>query len=200
MTVETETETDPKKFEALKARARQFEQDRDDLQAKLAAIESERTTSAAAARASEEELARKSGDFTKIEESYKTRLAAETAAAAEATAKVQRYERNERSARFAEAIGRQTGIKDINAIRGVLRLASDDGFDDAPEKHTPELIADAIARLQRDAPTYFATTRSTPAPNAGTNDTSTEVPAQFAGDPHKRAAYLAGVEMSRPRR
>jgi uncharacterized protein YihD (DUF1040 family) len=181
-----------KQRDAAKARARELEQQLAAERSKLDALEQEK-------QEREHELARKAGDFSKVEDGYKSKLAKAEAELAEARSTIAKRERSERSNALAEAVASKTGIKDRAVIRGVLRLASESGFDDAPAELTDDVLAEAIKRVQADAPSLF-TSKSTPAANGGTSDGEIEVPAKYANDPQKRAAFLAGVARSPTRK
>jgi uncharacterized protein YihD (DUF1040 family) len=181
-----------KQRDAAKARTRELEQQLAAERSKLDALEQEKQDR-------EHELARKAGDFSKIEDGYKSKLAKTEAELAEARSVIQKRERGERSNALAEAVASKTGIKDRAVIRGVLRLASENGFDDAPAELSDDVLAEAIKRVQADAPSLF-TTKSTPAANGGTTGGEIEIPAKYANDPQKAAAFLAGVARSPTRK
>lgn len=197
-TTETDTTTAPAKDahlaktigerDAAKQRAKQLEDELAETRTRLAALDQEK-------QARDEELARKAGDFSTIENTYKTKLSETEAKLAEANAAIARRERGDRSNALAEAVAGKTGIRDRAVIRGVLRLASESGFDDAPAAITDDVLAEAIKRVQTDAPSLF-TTKATPAANGGTDTHEVKVPEKYANDPKKRDAYLAGVARS----
>lgn len=174
---------------AAKAKARELETQLADLRSKLDGFEQEKTDR-------ENELSRKAGEFSKIEEQYKSKLATKDKELAEAKSLIETRQRLDREGALVEAVASKSGIVERAVVRGVLRLAADSGFDAAPAELTDDTVAEAIKVLRRDAPSLFAT-KSTPAPNAGTNTTNTAgVPADIAADPRKLAAYEAGRAMS----
>ena len=101
----------------------------------------------------------------------------------------------------AEAVGGGEGGRGALCLPAIYdnvpedaRLRTDEVF--APVAHIDGYgdIGEAIARIKADTPSLF-TTRSTPAANGGTTDNA-DIPAEFASDPKKRAAYALGKRMS----
>jgi hypothetical protein len=177
-----------KQRDAAKQRARELEAELADARSKLDALDQEKQDR-------EHELARKAGDFTKIEDGYKGEIAKLKAKVADFESRESKRDADTRRNALAEAVASKTGIKDRAVIRGVLRLASESGFDDAPAEMSDDVLAEAIKRVQTDAPSLF-TTKSTPAANGGNNDADGDIPEAFANDPKKREAFLRGRERS----
>lgn len=177
-----------KQRDAAKQRARELEQQLAEARSKLDAVDQEK-------QEREHDLARKAGEFGKVEEGYKSALAKKEAELAEARSIIEKRDRAVRSNALAEAVASKTGIKDLAVIRGVLRLASEAGFDDAPAEMSDDVLAEAIKRVRADAPSLFSA-KSTPAATAGSTGDDPEVPAKYANDPQKRAAFIAGRALS----
>lgn len=179
--------------DAAKERARKAEA---DLAAARAEIDSLRSTE----EERQAEIARKSGEFGKVEERYKRDLDTQAKKIAEYEQRELARARGERRNAFAEAVRLKSGIADVAIVRGLLRDAADDGtIDDAPEETTEDAVAEAVRHLQSRAPTLF-TTRSTPRVAAGSASPDIPIPDKYANDPIKREAYLLGVARSTPRR
>jgi chromosome segregation ATPase len=175
-----------KQRDAAKTRARDLERELSEARARLDEFDQK-------AQEREHDIARKAGEFGKIEETYKKQIAERDARLAEAETREQKRIAAGRESALAEAVARNTGIAE-RLVRGQLKLAADEGFDAAPVDATPDVVAEAIARIKADTPSLF-TTRSTPAANGGTTDNA-DIPAEFASDPKKRAAYELGKRMS----
>jgi len=179
--------------DAAKERARKAEAEAAAARAELDALRSTEEERQA-------EIARKAGEFGKVEERYKREAEAKDKRIAEYERREHAQIRGERRSAFAEAVRAKTGIADVAIVRGILRDAADDGtLDDAPEEVTEDAVAEAARQVQIKAPTLF-TTRSTPRVAAGSAASDIQIPDKYANDPIKREAYLLGVARSTPRR
>lgn len=172
---------------AAKAKLREAETQLAEARAKVDAFEQEKLDR-------ETEIARKAGEFGKIEDGYKSKLAAKEQELAEVNSRIAARERSDRENALVEAVASKAGIADRALVKGLFRVAADAGFDAAPAELGEALVAEAIERLRVLGPSLF-TARSTPAANAGTTDTA-GVPADIASDPRKLAAYNAGRALS----
>lgn len=172
---------------AAKAKSRELENQIAEMRSRLDAVDQEK-------QERENDLARKSGEFGKVEESYKEKLSAKDKALADANAKLEAIVRGQRETAMVETVAAKAGLEP-GVVRGLLRVAADSGFDSAPTEITESIVAEAIEKMRVLAPSLFKT-RSTPAHVPGTNINGEELPPEYANDEKAAKAYLAGRSLS----
>lgn len=180
-----------KERDAAKAKLREREDksaELAELKARLAEIDAEKEKAAI-----EEE--KKRNDFTAQTQRWQKELEKERSEKAEALAQLDVRLKNDRETALVDAVAGKAGISRTLA-KGLLRVARDTGFDNAPEQLDDDYVADAIKKLRELEPDMFKP-RTSGAGNPGIN-TKTKSPAEDPNEDPKRAQARAAAQALSP--
>lgn len=133
--------------DAAKAKLRE----REDKAAENAELKARLAEYEAAKEAAAIEDEKKRNDFSAQAERLKKEIEAREKRAAEAEAKLAAREKRDRESALVDAVAGKAGVS-RPIVMGLLRVAAESGFDNAPAELDDDMVADAIKKLRELEP------------------------------------------------
>lgn len=175
--------------DAAKAKARERETELAEARAKLAEVDAAKETAAA-------EDERRKSDFAAIEKRMAKEKEAADKRAADAEARLAARERSDNETALVDAVAGKTGVS-RTLLKGLFKVAAEQGFDNAPKQVDADVVADAIEKARELEPELFKTRSSGSAGSAGVNK-RTKAAGEDPDEDPKRAKARAAAEALSP--